>query len=427
MSDVINEGDLSFERLRQRRVGPVRLRPDLSRPDGAHAQWGHLAFVVVFTLVTANAVVAAIGIDVALPVAGAVILVVAYVIDGIGALARGSHARRYAAAVVIATALISVPSDASIFLVVLLVPQMFWILPLRAAIMVSAMLFVIVGVAYAGHRGYTAGAVGGAALFAVGGFFTSALTASWLSRVLHENDLRARLITELESTREELASLHHDTGVLAERSRLAGEIHDGLAQGFVSIHLLLSSVERDLDSGRSERAAERVRLAREQAGLHIQESRAIVAALAPVDLDGGSIGTSITRVADRFARELGVDVEVTVDVDELFEPAEVQRIALLRTLQECLSNIRKHADPTRIVVCLRHSTANGGTGITLTVRDDGRGFDIGDDTVGFGLDGIRRRLARAGGGLVVESSPGVGTTVRAYLGTVRTDGEAVVP
>lgn len=86
------------------------------------------------------------------------------------------------------------------------------------------------------------------------------------------------------------------------------------------------------------------------------------------------------------------------------------RIALLRCTQESLANVRKHAAATTVGVVLAH----GPDTVELEITDDGRGFVV-DDSHGFGLDGMRKRLAEFGGGLTVTSSLGDGTRILATI------------
>jgi signal transduction histidine kinase len=104
----------------------------------------------------------------------------------------------------------------------------------------------------------------------------------WITRMAEQSEQRAQLIAELEASRAELARLSHEAGVAAERNRLAGEIHDTLAQGFTSIITLIQAADPSL---RDERLALAVRTAKE----NLAESRALVAALSPSALASSSL------------------------------------------------------------------------------------------------------------------------------------------
>lgn len=233
-----------------------------------------------------------------------------------------------------------------------------------------------------------------------------------------ESDHRRRLIEQLRRTRAELAVVEHRSGVLAERERLAREIHDTLAQGLSSIQLLLRAAGRSLDPGKTadlERGAAMVELARQTAQDNLTEARRLVQALAPADLQGSSLGPALQRLCDTTSERSGIAVTFRQEgaLVPLSTPVEV---ALLRIAQAALGNTTQHARATRADVTL---TAMD-TLITLDIVDDGTGFDPAAASVrggvpgpegGFGLMSMRSRAAELGGTLTVESEPGHGTAV----------------
>ena len=221
----------------------------------------------------------------------------------------------------------------------------------------------------------------------------------WIIRVIQQNVERGQLIEELEASRAEVARLSHETGVAAERARLAGEIHDTLAQGFTSIITLLQAADPEL---RDERLALAVRTAKE----NLAESRALVAALAPAALaEEGSLPDAVRRQAARFAEETGTPATVRVTGDERALPTLVE-VVLLRATQEALTNVRRHAAANETAVLLAYAPGS----VRLVVRDDGHGFDpaVVD---GFGLNGMRARAEQVDGALTVRSDASDGTTI----------------
>ena len=220
----------------------------------------------------------------------------------------------------------------------------------------------------------------------------------WINRVIVQNVERGELIAELEASRAEVARLSHEAGVSAERARLAGEIHDTLAQGFTSIITLLQAADPAL---RDERLALAVRTAKE----NLAESRALVAALAPAALSEGSLPDSVRRQAARFAEETGTPATVRVTGEERALPTKVE-VVLLRAAQEALTNVRRHAAAHETAVLLAYAPAS----VRLVVRDDGRGFDPAAAD-GFGLNGMRARAGQVNGVLTVHSDPDTGTTI----------------
>ncbi|HEY0531410.1 MAG TPA: sensor histidine kinase [Actinoplanes sp.] len=220
----------------------------------------------------------------------------------------------------------------------------------------------------------------------------------WNIRVIEQSVERGQLIEELEASRAEVARLSHVAGVSAERARLAGEIHDTLAQGFTSIITLLQAAEPQL---RDERVALAVRTAKE----NLAEARALVSDLSPAALAAGSLLDSVRRAATRFSEESGVPATVRVTGPSRRLPTSVE-VVLLRATQEALANVRRHAGAGSAQVLL----AFADDVVRLTVRDDGHGFTPGQAD-GFGLNGMRARAEQVNGTLTVASTTDDGTTI----------------
>jgi signal transduction histidine kinase len=227
---------------------------------------------------------------------------------------------------------------------------------------------------------------------------------TWITGIVHQSADRRAVIGELEAARAELATVSHRAGVLAERERLAREIHDTLAQGFTSVVVLLELAESDVDT---DPAAARRRLvaARETARQNLAEARGLVAALSPADLQVAPLPEALGRLASRFESETGLPAAFSV-CGPVAPLAANQEVVLLRSAQEALSNVRKHAGACSVTMTL----AFAGDGAVLTVSDDGGGFDVAAPTAGFGLAGMGRRVAEIGGTLDVHSGP-AGTAV----------------
>jgi signal transduction histidine kinase len=193
--------------------------------------------------------------------------------------------------------------------------------------------------------------------------------------------------------------------MLAERQRLAGDIHDTLAQGFTSIVMLLQAAEAEL--GQDQDAARRhLRLAAETARENLSEARTLVAALAPAQLEGGQLDDALHRLAGQAAEQSGTVADFAVGGAPRPLPTATE-VVLLRVCQEALANVRKHANAHRAWVRLCYSPS----AVRLEVRDDGAGFDPAATNGGYGLRGMRARVDEAGGNLTVRSAPGAGTSV----------------
>lgn len=243
----------------------------------------------------------------------------------------------------------------------------------------------------------------------------SVLLGLWITQVAEQSEERADLIEKLESAQAELGRSQHAAGVMAERARMAQEIHDTLAQGFTSIIMLTQTAAGDVRRGDGDRAVERLDLAERTARENLAEARALVAAFGPVGLQDGSLAEALRRLAERFAQETGVDVDVVVPEDGPALPRE-REVILLRAAQEALSNVRRHAHAGHVQLVLARTADDGGTAVDLEVVDDGTGFDPGREP-GTGLRGMRERVASGGGELAVTSGAD-GTRVRVHFPAV---------
>lgn len=229
-----------------------------------------------------------------------------------------------------------------------------------------------------------------------------------------ESEARRRLIEQLEATRSRLEVASHAAGVATERERLAREIHDTLAQGLSSIHLLLQAAEQQLSpdaGGGGNGGREHVAQAREIAQANLAEARRFVHALTPPELVGGSLPAAIERVCAAAGRQTATDVAFRLSgtPEALPTPHEV---ALLRIVQSALANALQHAQASRVTVTLSYMD----DGVALDIVDDGIGFDSTatpdpESDRGFGLAAMRSRVRQLGGDLSVETAPGHGTAL----------------
>ncbi|SCG34782.1 sensor histidine kinase [Micromonospora coxensis] len=226
-----------------------------------------------------------------------------------------------------------------------------------------------------------------------------------------ESERRRRLIEQLTATRADLAEAQHTAGVLAERERLAREIHDTLAQGLSSIQLLLRAAQRAMPE-RPDVVAGHVEQARRAAQDNLAEARRFVRALTPPALAARSLPEALRRLCDAGGGDAGPVVRFRLDGTPRPLPTRYE-VALLRIAQSALANAVAHAHAGRVELTLSYL----GRQVALDVVDDGVGFDPGaadgrgGGDGGFGLDAMRARAAELGGTLSVESAPGQGTAV----------------
>ncbi|MGM1029736.1 MAG: sensor histidine kinase [Actinomycetota bacterium] len=228
-------------------------------------------------------------------------------------------------------------------------------------------------------------------------FAFSMVIGLWISGLARATEERDRLIAELERAQASIARLSGERATTAERSRIARDLHDTIAQDLTAIAMLAQ---------RSAPGAAALRTIEELAQSALAEVRGLVAASAGVGL-GDGLPVALERLGARFEAKTGI--AVTVDAAPIELPVDAE-VALLRTAQEALANVRKHAAATRVAMSLVADAA----GARLEVRDDGRGFDRASVTRGLGLLGLDERIALAGGSLHIASGA-AGTTVTARL------------
>jgi signal transduction histidine kinase len=291
------------------------------------------------------------------------------------------------------------------FLSIALLPQCYEVLPARRAL-IPAFIMTAAGAASVGYwdRGRT-GLETAIALFIAIVAFTVAF-GDYIGGIITQSDERASLIAQLEATRAELAEVSRQAGVMAERQRLAGEIHDTLAQGFSSILMLIQAAEAQLELS-PPTARRQLGLAAQTARENLAEARTLVGGLASAQLQAGTLEDALRRITERVSAELGLQASFATDGTSRQLPAATE-VVLLRTGQEALANVRKHAAARNVAVRLCYASDR----VRLEVTDDGTGFDPAVVNGGYGLRGMRARVDEAGGTVAVRSAPAEGTSVQ---------------
>jgi signal transduction histidine kinase len=310
----------------------------------------------------------------------------------------------YAAAVAVSPALV--------ILQLLVYPQVVFSLPLRWSIAGGMAIGTITALVVLAGAGWAVGP-------AVAGMAASLLTAGmvvsiavWIRETITQSMERKDLLAQIKSTRLELAAAERAAGISEERTRLAREIHDTLAQGFTSVVTLLQAADASLPAD-LERPRRHIRAAEDVARASLAEARTLVWALRPDAIATAGLPAAIERVAGSMAAgHAGPVIEVAVSGEARQLHVDVE-VSLLRTAQEAVANAIRHAAASRITVTLTYYPDE----VSLDVTDDGRGFDpsTAGQAGGLGLVGMRERAVGLGGRMAIESAPGDGTAISVTL------------
>jgi two-component system, NarL family, sensor histidine kinase YdfH len=235
-----------------------------------------------------------------------------------------------------------------------------------------------------------------------GGFIV--LLMVMFNQQLAERQKAEELAESLESANAKLAA----SAAKNERQRMARELHDTLAQGVAGLVLQLEAVKAHLASNRTERASAIVEQSITRARSTLAESRAAIDDLRAASTD---VSDSVREKIARFTQATGIPCELEVSLNENQLALEITNHAL-NILSESLTNIARHAQATQVKVVFAIQNQN----LQLEVRDNGKGFDVNQNTSGhYGLVGMHERARLTGGMLSIESDAN-GTCVQFVVG-----------
>jgi signal transduction histidine kinase len=202
----------------------------------------------------------------------------------------------------------------------------------------------------------------------------------------------------------------------SERRRVALELHDELGQALTAVKINLQSHARFPDQSPAALLADSVLIVEQS----LQQVRRIALALRPSMLDDLGLAPALRWLGEQSAARHGLEIGFTVCSPELRFAPEVET-ACFRIVQEALTNVARHARASSVQIALRHHLDV----LTLSVEDDGAGFDAGalragpGATAGIGLFGMRERATLLGGQLEIRAAAGQGCTLRLRLPCVR--------
>ena len=198
-----------------------------------------------------------------------------------------------------------------------------------------------------------------------------------------------------------------------EKHRWAMELHDETLQGLGALKIVLSSA---LKSGSDETLSHAVGEAIERIGEEIQKLRGLISELRPVALDDLGLGAAVEGLLERFETDQGVSVKqrVSLQFESGQSPARLTpdvESTVYRVVQEALTNVAKHSRASQVSVDISES----GNNVDVVIVDDGVGLDSDSKSEGFGLVGMRERVAMVGGSLSLQSGSGSGTELHAVV------------
>ncbi|RLC60931.1 MAG: sensor histidine kinase [Chloroflexota bacterium] len=240
-----------------------------------------------------------------------------------------------------------------------------------------------------------------------GGFIFFIAVSVSLIQQQRERQRAERLLAELEAAHRQLQAYAIQVKALAvaeERNRLAREIHDSLGHYLTIITVQLEAAGK-LIAMQPERAAESIATAQRLARESLAEVRRSVATLQASPLDTATLGEVIGEVVENF-RASGIATAFTVEGEARPLPIQI-KMALYRAAQEGLTNVCKHASASAVQVTLTYEPER----VALTISDNGTG-QRGEESRGFGLSGLRERMALLGGSLEAGDCPDGGFRLR---------------
>ena len=244
--------------------------------------------------------------------------------------------------------------------------------------------------------------------------YTAALVfvAFFVLMVQRADEARQRseeLLAQLQSAHDQLqtyANQAEDLAIANERTRLARDLHDSVAQTLYGLTLQAEAASRKVAAGQPDAVKEHLHAIQEDARQTLQETRLLIFELRPPVLESHGLAAALKERLDAVETRGGLRMQLDLQDVQGLDP-EVET-GLYRIAQEALNNAARHAAASEFHVRL----AQNAQGVTLQITDNGRGFDPGAIPAGsLGLLGMAERVQQVNGRLTIDSAPGEGTTI----------------
>jgi signal transduction histidine kinase len=196
-----------------------------------------------------------------------------------------------------------------------------------------------------------------------------------------------------------------DIATLQERNRIARDIHDSLGHSLSVLNLQLEAALKLWKSDPQE-ATEFLVEAKQLGSTALDDVRQSVFAVRSDPLEGQTLEEAIASLTENFSRSTSISPKISINLSRSI-PTEI-KTAVYRIVQEALTNIYKYAEATEVEIQIQtHNT------LQLIVADNGKGFNLNQNTTGFGLQGMRERTLAIGGSFTIDSTPNSGCTITA--------------
>lgn len=224
-----------------------------------------------------------------------------------------------------------------------------------------------------------------------------------MNTILSERQSREELARANEKLRQYALKIENQA-TLEERNRIAREIHDSLGHSLTALNLQLETALK-LSQSNPTKATNFLSRAKELASKALQDVRHSVSKMRSHPLQSQSLEQAIGLLAEDFQSSNGINLVCEIQIDY---PLSVEiNTAIYRIIQESLTNISKYADASEIYLKLTTNIS----GLQLKIQDNGRGFDLTQNTTGFGLQSMRDRTLAIGGQISINTAPGCGCQI----------------